>query len=93
MIIAIAIIDIIYYCYLNCYHLYYFYYYYYNLFLKHIPNEFKGDLRTFFFFYYLSSSENKAWKNSGPYGIIIHNLCDSVHYCEDRLRIHFLNHR
>ena len=48
MIIAIAIIDIIYYCYLNCYHLYYFYYYYYNLFLKHIPNEFKGDLRTFF---------------------------------------------
>ena len=46
-----------------------------------------------FFFYYLSNSENKAWKNSGPFGIIIHNLCDSVHYCEDRLRIHFLNHR
>ena len=27
--------------------------------------------------YYLVSSENKAAKNSGPYGIWTHNLCDA----------------
>ena len=27
--------------------------------------------------HYLSSSENKAWKKSGPYGIWTHDLCDT----------------
>ena len=27
--------------------------------------------------YYLSSSENKAWKSSGLYGIWTHDLCDT----------------
>ena len=27
--------------------------------------------------HYLSSSENKAWKNSGLYGIWTHDLCDT----------------
>ena len=26
---------------------------------------------------YLSSSENKAWKNSGLYGVKTHDLCDT----------------
>ena len=42
--------------------------------------------------HYLGSSENKAWKNSGLYGIWTHDLCDtgavvqklsSANYCED----------
>ena len=28
--------------------------------------------------HYLGSSENKAWKNSGLYGIWTHDLCDTV---------------
>ena len=27
--------------------------------------------------HYLGSSENKAWKNSGLYGIWTHDLCDT----------------
>ena len=27
--------------------------------------------------HHLSSSENKAWKNSGLYGILTHDLCDT----------------
>ena len=27
--------------------------------------------------HYLSSSENKAWKNSGLYGIWAHDLCNA----------------
>ena len=31
--------------------------------------------------HYLGSSENKAWKNSGLYGIWTHDLCDTGEVC------------
>ena len=37
--------------------------------------EYERDLRSNE--HYLSSSENKAWKSSGLYGIWTHDLCDT----------------